>query len=428
MNATDLPSSSLPIRPCPLWATLAFTFINSIGTGVVMNGIVFLAREQYAFSRTANYMLALLIGLTYIPSALFIGPALRRAAARNPRISTGMVLWINQAGLGLVCFLPILARTLADPDDPTGSAWSLWMLIMLYSPLCGILWPITESYLSGGRSGANLRSAVGRFNIVWAVAVVVAFWAMGPVIKKDPLAIIAALGVFHLLGLFILPAMGREPARHIEEHHEPHPAIYTHLLTIFRFELPASYIVMSALGPFMPTALEELEVDRAWQLPLAATWMATRIFVFLGMERWHGWHGRRSVALVAGVVLLSGFALCLLAPPMGPKTGLPVLVLGLILLGSGIGAIYAASLYYALEVGKTQVDAGGKHEALIGMGYTVGPACGLAASGAAAFGVLPEESFEAAVLGSVGLMTLIMAAYALHKGLQNSSPANRPGA
>ena len=46
-----------------------------------------------------------------------------------------------------------------------------------------------------------------------------------------------------------------------------------------------------------------------------------------------------------------------------------------------IATIYTGAIYYAMAVGHSEVDAGGTHEALIGVGYTVGPACGLVAGG-----------------------------------------------
>ena len=47
------------------------------------------------------------------------------------------------------------------------------------------------------------------------------------------------------------------------------------------------------------------------------------------------------------------------------------------MLGAGLGIVYYAALYYAMAVGRAEVDAGGTHEALIGAGYTVGPSAGL---------------------------------------------------
>jgi hypothetical protein len=43
-------------------------------------------------------------------------------------------------------------------------------------------------------------------------------------------------------------------------------------------------------------------------------------------------------------------------------------------------------LYYAMAVGSAEVDAGGKHEAVIGLGYTAGPMLGLMALGLSSTG------------------------------------------
>src|SRR5438105_1963166 len=64
---------------------------------------------------------------------------------------------------------------------PARPHWPMWGLVVVYRPGRGILWPVGERYLSGGRSGAGLRRALGRWNITWSSALVVALWAMGPV-------------------------------------------------------------------------------------------------------------------------------------------------------------------------------------------------------------------------------------------------------
>jgi hypothetical protein len=71
---------------------------------------------------------------------------------------------------------------------------------------------------------------------------------------------------------------------------------------------------------------------------------------------------------------------------------------GLVCLGVGLGVVYYAALYYAMAVGHAQVDAGGTHEALIGAGYTVGPAAGLAGS---------------AIAGAVGIVGVVWAVVGL---------------
>jgi hypothetical protein len=75
--------------------------------------------------------------------------------------------------------------------------------------------------------------------------------------------------------------------------------------------------------------------------------------------------------------------------------------LGLALLGTGQGMIYYAALYYGMAVEHAAVDSGGKHEAVIGLGYIFGPSLGLLG------GALPIGG--AAVTGGVMLMTGIVA-------------------
>jgi uncharacterized membrane protein len=50
-----------------------------------------------------------------------------------------------------------------------------------------------------------------------------------------------------------------------------------------------------------------------------------------------------------------------------------MIFLGLSMFGVGMGIVYYAALYYAMAVGRAEVNAGGIHEALIGGGYMVGP-------------------------------------------------------
>jgi hypothetical protein len=69
-----------------------------------------------------------------------------------------------------------------------------------------------------------------------------------------------------------------------------------------------------------------------------------------------------------------------------------MLAAGLVALGLGQGAIYYSAIYYGLAVGAAEVEAGGIHEALVGMGYFIGPGIGLlsfaAGAGAPTFIVL----------------------------------------
>ncbi len=401
-------------RTLPLWAVLTFTFANSIGTGVVTNGIVFMTKHGYGFSDQKNYALGILLGVTYIAGALGAQPLIRLLRSLHPAISTRAILATMMVVMALLCTVPLAARWAAGgaSGGTHRSAWPVWVIVTLYSPLTGVLWPLVESYLSGGRSGAKLRSAVGRFNVVWSTAIVVAYVGISRFVESQPEMTIFTLGGVHLLCLLLLARFPSEPAAHGSEDHEPHPPIYSKLLVTFRLLLPLSYVLSSALVPYLPGALTALNVSTRLQAMFATCWLLPRVVTFAVLDRWHGWHGRWFPAISGGLTLLLGFTLAVLAKSAG---SLVLLAGGLAVFGVGMAVVYSGALYYALEVGQAEVQAGGKHEALIGVGYTVGPAIFVLAGLLVRNGVAGPVGFEGVVLSIVGVIALVMTALVVRR-------------
>lgn len=391
----------------PLWAVCGFTALNSLATGILNNGVYFLADTAYGFGRLENYALGVVLGGTYIVGALGVGPLLQRACVRIPWLTHRTVLIAIMAMLAALCVLPWAAAGFEDGAD-SGGAWSIWVLAVGYGPLTGALWPIVESYVSGGRRGAALRDAIGTWNIVWSASVAGALWMIGPLVTPAPRVVLAGLGGVLLAAIAFLPAMGLDPGRH--EHDDGHviPPDYERHLAVFRILLPVAYFVVSAIGPNLPTALERLGVADAWRTPLAATWMVVRIPAFVLLARWHAWHGRWWMSVVGAGSLAVGFALAVLGPAMladrAPTVGIVVLQGGLALVGIGMALVYVGALYYVSAARHGAVGAGGSHEALIGAGYVGGPACGLAASGAVEAGMIGSSAFGPGVVSLVGIV------------------------
>ena len=414
MTAANTPQARADITPLP--AVTGFTFLNSLGGGVVTTGFAFLAEAAYRFSPVQNYMLGLLQGVVYVIGALAVGPALARAIRTVPGVTTRRTLALLMLALGFLSSLPWLARRFGD-GSPTSGAWAIWVLIGGYSTLTGVLWPIVESYLSGGRSGPKLRSSIGVWNVVWSSALVAAYWLMGPLKKDYSLELVLAVAAMHLLCTGVLPLFARNPAAHVEEHHAPVPEAYPRLLGVFRMQLATSYLVFSALTPFLPLACRRLELPDHLQTPIASAWLAARVVTFAVMQRWHGWHGRWATAGWGAGLLLAGFGGAVMSSTIGVAIGtlwgITTLVLGLAVFGVGMGVIYCAALYYAMAVGNAQVDAGGKHEALIGIGYGSGPVFGLLALGAGNAGLLaPGTLLHSVSGGHFEVLMLILVAVA----------------
>lgn len=393
----------------PLWAVILFTTLNSIGSGIVYAGIFFLAETQYGFTKTDNFVLALLYGLTYIPAAFFTGRALRAFARAG--VSPRTVVVGLMVGMALLAWLPPLAAAVFGSAH---SSWALWLAVGLYSPLSGMLWPIVESYLAGGRSEHDLRSATGKFNIAWSGSLVLTLLGMAPLLERSALSCLVALGVVHLACAGLLAFFARTPAAHAEHEKHATPEVYARLLSFLRVLLPLAFMFIAALSPSIPFALERLGVKSVWKTPCAATWYAARVLTFFAMERWHGWHGRWSTPIAGALVLMVSMALIVLCPLLltGPVAFVG-LMLGLCGFGVGVGVIYAAALYYAMEVGSAGVDAGGMHETLIGFGYTVGPACGLIAAGCAAGGLIADPQRDPLMLALVCGLAMVVGGWAL---------------
>ncbi len=412
------PSPPGAVTPTPLWAVLSFTFLNSLGSGVVTTGIVFLAKSAYGFDRTDNYWLGLLLGVTYIAGALGAGSMIRGLRSLIPGLTPRAILAGLMLMAGALCALPWVARAVSGSTDPTAGSWAVWVLIGIYGPLTGVLWPLDESFLSGGRSGATLRRATGLFNVSWSSALVVAFIAMAPLLESAPLLVILILGGVHVASIALLAWFPGSPAAHIHEHHEPHPPVYRSLLSVMRMLLPTSYVLYSALNPYLPLALESLGIEKSRHTIVAAAWLFARVVTMVAFERFSGWHGRWWVPIVGGLLLTAGFATTVLSPRVAdPASGVLVVLLGLVIFGVGMGVIYCAAIYYALEVGSAGVDAGGKHEALIGVGYTLGPTIALLATAGVSQGLLSEDRFPLTVVVGTGLIAAPVILLAIFRSL-----------
>lgn len=379
------PHSTAPesaLLPAPLWAVLSFTFAGSVGTAVATAGVPFLAQSAYGYGETQIFLLALLYGAVYIPGALGVGPALRRMAARHDWLTSARLLSGIAVVLGLLAVLPLATRPAAESGAI--GAWAIWLMMGAQGLLSGATWPIVESYLSGGRRGERLRHATGLFNITWGGCIVVSLAALGPFVKHHPLEALAAMLPVYGACALLTNWMGPEPAKSLPDSHPSRPGRYKKLLSVFRVQLPMSFLLVAVLEPASPFLIASVAIDDPWRAPAAAVWLATRVAAFALLARWHGWHGRWSMPIIAALLLLVGFAGITIGPNIGTLTTARLLVLaGLAVLGLGVGMIYTGALYYAMEVGDAEIDAGGKHEAFIGLGYLGGPIVGLLAYGMA---------------------------------------------
>jgi hypothetical protein len=335
------------------------TFLASIGTGVVWNGVPFIAKHDYGFSNTTTLWLYVMMGSTYVVGAFSTGRALRWFdRVVSPRTALAMILTAE----AVVCSGPALV----------GEDWMLWLVAGMISILSSWLWPIIESYMTAGRHGRQMRNAIGWWNLSWTGAVGIALVAMAPLVEEHARLSIVVLGALHAVALVPLRWFARAPAAHDDALAEASVAPeYPFLLRAARLLLPLSYVLNSAMSPLLPYLMTRLELEAEAQTPVASVWMWVRIIAIAVMWRLGFWHGRWGTLLLGGAAMTAGFGLAVAGLSIG------LMIAGLTLFGVGMGVIYYATLYYTMSVGRAEVEAGGAFEGLIGIGYTIGPATGL---------------------------------------------------
>lgn len=375
----------------PLSALLGLTFLASIGTGIFWNGLAFIAENDYGYDERMNFLLYVVMGVTYVAGALGAGPTTRRLERwLTPRAVLGWILLVQAAS----CLLPFIVASSA----------SIWIVGVMMSVLSSMLWPIVESYLSSGRHGRGLRLSMGWWNLTWTSAVVISMLLMAPLMgASTPLTKWAIIGLagLNMLALVTLRWFPSRPGAHGEEAGIPEETIeYPALLRSARVLLPLSYLLVGTISPLMPYLVAHLNVEDAWKTPATATWMIARVLAMAVMWRLSFWHGRWGTLLFAGVGMAAGFVMIVTAGSVS------MLLAGLFLFGAAQGVVYFAALYYAMAVGRAAVDAGGMHEGLIGVGYAIGPMLGLLALALAPGG-------DAAMTSAPILIGLVLAGMAI---------------
>ena len=362
--AAMVPGTESHAQRSSTWGIAGITFLNSLATGILWNGLGFITDRQYQYTQRETYLVFIGTGLVYTIAALCSGPLVRRLGKRASPRRVMAILFIVQALVAPLVYL-------------SGSSVGLLIVALVTSATGALLWPIVEAYVGGGRDGTQVRKAIGRWCLVWMASVALVLVLMAPLTNTDgwltPQLALGAIAPLSLLSIVCLRWVAPQPAPHVESH-EPAPPEYAAQLRCARVLLPASYLLVGALSPLMPYVLNQIDLPLASQTPLTATWLVMRLGIVAVLAHAHFWHGRWGALFAGALCLFGGFALVVGVP------SLATIIVGLALFGVGHGIIYYAALYYALRVGKAEVDAGSIHESLIGLGYVIGPAAGLAGS------------------------------------------------
>lgn len=353
------------MRSAPL---LLAVFLLSMATASAEHAVFFFTKEALGFGVMANLLLALVFGATYLAGAHRSHAIAEWAVRRMPDVGN------ERSVLLLILAAQVAIGGLLAWSPTPVMFWALWPVLGLVS---GVQWPIVESYVVAGRPPRAAAKAISRFNTTWAIAVVLAVGVSGLLIAWWEPALFALCGLLNLVGIVVLLITFPKRAQHLQADHPERipPEVvrsYRPLIASSRWSMLSSYTLMFVLGPYLPEVFDALGYSVVMATLLAGVLYALRAVSFAWMGMWTGWHGKRLPLALGAVALPAGALLILL-----PSSIVPVLV-GEVVFGFTAGVIYTASLYYGMIEKNASVEAGGDHEAVIGVGFCLGPLLGMA--------------------------------------------------
>ncbi len=334
-------------------------FTASFAAVLLQRGLYFFTHALLGFSQAQNLWFALMFGVAYVAGASASHPVAARFGER--RALSTVLLLLATVHVALACFPNALVLSVAFAS---------------MALLQGAMWPIFESYMSAGETPESLGPALSRYNISWALSVPPALAVAGPLIASgSPRWLFVLAAALYVLIWFSCRSFPAQPT-HLDVGHAARPdaAVLTRfrgLLLAARFAMLESYMLLFLLAPLMPEIMKSVGFGTAAAARASSLLDVARLACFVGLFAYSGWHGKQKPIALAIASLPLGFGLVLFGQSV------TAVVAGELLFGAAAGFLYTAALYYAQVVQNASVDAGGAHEALIGLGYALGPGAGL---------------------------------------------------
>jgi hypothetical protein len=398
--------------------------LGSVGGTLMSIGIPFLTKERLHWGPGRNFALAGAQGAVYVAGAMF---ASRLAARVRPRAALAgvYVALAALAGIG----------AMAGRSDATIVAVAL-----AYTATIGMSWPILEALVASGGEPGGLARRVALYNLVWPATGAAAMAIEGTILEWWPPGLMVGTAAIHVISAWL--ALGGKSAASstagggtaIDASHA-HPApepellrIRTRALWVSRLALPATYAVIYGLMPLMPDLAVMRRFDTRAQTAISSTWLVSRWLAFILLAAGTWWHTRPRALVGAACVMLVAFLGITLPPSLlwrgaTPGIDLAVMIVWQVLLGLALGMIYSGSLYFGMVLSEGSTEHGGYHEALIGVGWVLGPTAGAITQwvwpGNVTAGVI-------AVGAVIGLSVLAVAAADVLVGRNTGEPRSPP--
>jgi len=341
-------------------------WLNIYATAYYGNYIFFLMQKEFGFGNRENLLLAAVNGFVYVFFAWFAG---RFAQKRGYYFALKLGFAI------MVCTL--LMGTQARTVPAHYGVMIVWTIGMCFT------WPTLEALVSEGEDRKGLSTMIGVYNCVWASGAAVSYFTGGALLEAlGPRSLFWFPPIIHAAQFSIVLWLERESRRLTPVQPttdtgpiDPHDVGVSverkkAFLRLAWIANPFAYIAMNTVIPLIPYIATRLQLSTTSAGFVGSVWLFARLFCFVGLWVWAGWHYRLRWLLGAYGVMIGCFAALLLVQ------NLAVVVIVELAFGVAVGLIYYSSLFYAMDVGETKAEHSGIHEALIGVGLCGGPAVG----------------------------------------------------
>ncbi|MFZ2641955.1 MAG: MFS transporter [Verrucomicrobiia bacterium] len=241
--------------------------------------------------------------------------------------------------------------------------------------LCGaagaaaaLFWPTLIAWFSEGRRGAALVSVLGIYCISWNIGLSVGSVGSGKLYEMDPWWSFAAFGSITVAAPLLLLLRTRVAAG--DDNAMPVPVGRTTALHFMWAGWLVNLTVLLGLGAvqaMFPQLAAHLDVSPSLHGQLFGASRAAAVAAFLVMGWSHWWHHRTWPLLAIYVAGVIG------ALTIAYTSNVTLFLVGFVVLGFINGAVYLASIFYAMEAFEGKAAGAGWTEMVLGAGSFLGP-------------------------------------------------------
>ncbi|MBI4662757.1 MAG: MFS transporter [Verrucomicrobia bacterium] len=379
----------------------ALEALNSLATSYYFFYLFFFMATEYGFTNRDNLAMAALNGFVYMLNA-WLGGRFGQRYGYFSALSLGV--GVMAASLAVGAFLH--------------NQWGHIVVMVVCTLGMCFTWPNLEALVSERESPHELPRTLGLYNMVWAGAGALAFFAGGALLESlgprslfwlpvgiqlSQLLLLAWLSKKLKFTVLVPPDQALSHAPRLPLNPRPIARAKTFLQMAWVAN-PFAYIAVNTVVAVVPGIAKSFDLTPTLAGVFCSVWFFGRLATFLALWLWDGWHYRFRWFISAYLLLVAGFAALLL----GSK--LSTIIVAQVAFGMGLGLIYYSSLFYSMDAGEAKAEHGGLHESAIGAGIFGGPA--IAGSALYLYPASPQSGTVAvAAVLMIGFLSLLVMRY-----------------